>query len=210
MKYAIAFVLSFVVAAGAGALWRARTPLEAPLPETRPTPAAPAPAPAPSAAPAHNHQAAPPPANVPQPVLPPLTQATELKNTTDPVGGEPIRAGDDFSWVYKGFRVRFATERNRLKFQRNPVRYLQKLGLEMQGEALAQVDADSYRDARPAVCPLMGNEIPADSDVFILHRGWRIYFCCWEDCWEQFLAEPARYYDAYGLQEQGGQLVAKP
>lgn len=210
MKLVIAFVLSFAVVASAVALWRAGNPPEPESPavshahaEAEPAPSRPAEN---AAQPAHAAHS--PAAN--QPVAPPVEQATDLKNARDPVGDEEIRGGDEFSWVYKGFRVRFATERNRLKFQRNPVRFLQKLGLEMQGEALAQVDAAAYRDARPAVCPLMGNAIPGDSDVFILHRGWRIYFCCWEGCWEQFLAEPARYYDAYGLLEKDGQLVAKP
>jgi YHS domain-containing protein len=135
----------------------------------------------------------------------------DLRNDKDPVDKSDIKEQGKFTKVYYGFKVHFSSEANGQTFEKRPYRYLHYLSLEpIDADArVKKVDAANYIDAAPATCPVMGNEIDTEDEVYILHRGFRVYFCCWMGCWKKFLTEPTKYYDAYGLEEKDGKLVKK-
>ena len=66
-----------------------------------------------------------------------------------------------------------------------------------------------FFDPRRNWCPIMGGEIDPEGDVFILHRGFKVYFCCWSGCADEFLEDPSKHYAHYGLEEKDGKLVRK-
>ena len=135
--------------------------------------------------------------------------AKELENATDPVSGKAV--GDKpTAHEHKGWKIRFEGDANRDKFLKKPIRYYAKLSLEPTKDGkLLKVDASKYEKAAPATCGIMGGDIDADGDVFILHRGFKVFFCCWSGCADEFLADPAKYYDHYGLAEKDGKPVRK-
>lgn len=135
--------------------------------------------------------------------------AKELENANDPVSGKA--AGDKPTVLeHKGWKIRFETEANRDKFLKKPIRYYATLSLEPTGDGkLLKVDPAGYEKAAPATCGIMGGDIDPDGDVFVLHRGFKVYFCCWSGCGDEFVANAAKYYDHYGLVEKDGKLVRK-
>lgn len=137
----------------------------------------------------------------------------DLRNSDCPVTGDYVGAGHDSHAhaVYHGFLIHFADEDAVARFKRQPIRYLQRLELEKtpKGEVI-KVDASTFKDPprMPQECPMMGGDITPEDEVYILHRGWRIYFCCWAGCADDFLEDPAAHYAVYGLEEKDGELVA--
>lgn len=134
----------------------------------------------------------------------------DLKNAKDPVSGAEIAEDGKIEAVYKGYRVRFADEKSLKKFKRRPVEFFVPLELELTADGeVKQVKAADFKDPPiiPAKCPMMGGDIVAEDGCYMFHRGWRIYFCCWNGCWSDFLKEPTKYYAEYGLQEKDGKLV---
>ncbi len=210
MKYALAFLAAFVVVATAVAVIRLNVSNSHADHGNRATET--------DGADAHAGHKTDPPSGPgkPRQAGHPLDGAvrTDLKNKTDPVNGVTI--GDDhdkhFHTVFHGFLIHFATDDTLARFKRRPTQFMQKLGLEQtsKGDVL-KVDASSYRNPPviPDVCPMMGGDVDPDGDVYILHRGWRIYFCCWMGCATDFLADPTPHYAVYGLTERDGKLVAK-
>jgi YHS domain-containing protein len=135
--------------------------------------------------------------------------AKELENTNDPVSGKAVGA-KPVMLEHKGWKVRFESEANRDKFLKKPIRYYAPLSLEPAKDGkLLKVDASKYEKAAPATCAVMGGDIEPDGDVFILHRGFKVFFCCWSGCGDEFIADPAKYYDHYGLAEKDGKLVRR-
>lgn len=137
---------------------------------------------------------------------------TDLANKEDPVSGDTIEANVDQSVVYHGFKVHFAEEKSIKKFKRRPIEFFVALKLELTKDGeVKQVDPADFKDTPviPETCPLMGGDITTDDGVYIFHRGYKIYFCCWNGCWKDFLAEPAKYYGDYGLVEKDGKLTPK-
>jgi YHS domain-containing protein len=139
---------------------------------------------------------------------------TDLANGKDPVTGGKV--GDDHDnqahVVYNGFRIHFADGNSIKKFKRRPIQYLVALELEKTTDGkVKKVNPDDFKDPPviPATCPMMGGDIFADDGVYIFHRGYKIYFCCWSGCADDFLKEPSKHYAEYGLQEQDGKLVPK-
>jgi hypothetical protein len=146
---------------------------------------------APASAPTHNH-AANAPANVepgtghknhvvadntPEDPPPKETEFAELGNTLDPTSGAPLGAAP-LSVQHKGWRIGLADEAGKTRFLKNPIRYYAKLSLEpVTGGNPIKVDGSKYEKALAEICPVMGNEIDPDADVFIFHRGWKVYFC---------------------------------
>lgn len=138
----------------------------------------------------------------PEPVL-------DLKNAGDPVSGKAVGEAP-VVLEHKGWNIRFESEANRDKFLKKPVRYYASLSLEPgTGDKLLKVDASTYEKAAPATCGIMGGDIDPDGDVFVLHRGFKVYFCCWGGCGDEFVANPSKYYDHYGLVEKDGKLSRK-
>ncbi len=134
----------------------------------------------------------------------------DLKNAKDPVDEADVNEQGKVTVVYYGLKVHFNSEDNQKAFKKSPHVYVQRLSLELlDGDGhVKKVDASAYVNAAPENCPICGMEIDADGDVFILHRGFRVFFGCW-GCWKKFLAEPTKYYDAWGLEEKDGKLVKK-
>ena len=143
--------------------------------------------------------------------VPPAAQtACDLRNTNDPVTGEAIDPARDFTETNRGFIFHFASEEARKKFKKNPVRYFAKLSLEPHTDGTAAVvDATNWPKAAPPTCGVMGGDIDPEGDVLILHRGFKVFFCCWSGCADEFLQNPNLYYDHYGLVERDGKLVKK-
>jgi YHS domain-containing protein len=138
----------------------------------------------------------------------------DLKNAKDPVSGNDVGADHDAHahLVYHGFQIHFEDERTAARFKRRPVQFMQKLELELTSDGkVLKVDASKYQDppSIPEECPMMGGDITKEDEVYILHRGWRIYFCCWSGCATDFLKEPGKHYAAYGLVEKDGKLVKR-
>lgn len=142
----------------------------------------------------------------------PSEEPSELKdllNANDPVTGEKL-ADAKLVLEHKGWRINFANDDSRKKFEKNPNRFYAKLSLEPTSDGkLSVVDGSKYEKATAETCAIMGGDIDPDGDVFILHRGFKVYFCCWSGCADKFLKEPSRYYAHYGLEEKGGKLVKK-
>ncbi len=137
---------------------------------------------------------------------------TDLKNAKDPVSSKEIAQGVDHHVVYHGFKIRFEGESTLKRFKRRPVQYFVPLGLELTAEReVKKVNPEDFKDPPviPATCPFMGGDIIKEDGVYMFHRGYRIYFCCWNGCWEDFLKDPARHYGEYGLQEKDGKLVSR-
>jgi YHS domain-containing protein len=137
---------------------------------------------------------------------------TDLANKTDPVSGVEIPEGAQHYVVHHGFKVHFADEKSIKKFKRRPIQYFVPLELEKTTDGkVKKVNAEDFKDPPiiPATCPFMGGDISKDDGVYIFHRGYRIYFCCWNGCWEDFLKEPSEYYGEYGLVDKDGKLVPK-
>lgn len=134
---------------------------------------------------------------------------TDLGNETDPVTGEKIGEAK-VTLEHKSWRINFAAEAGKKKFEKNPIRYYAKLSLEPTKEGkLLKVDASKYEKATAEKCAIMGGDIDPDGDVFILHRGFKVYFCCWSGCADEFMQDPAKHYAHYGLEEKDGKLVRK-
>jgi YHS domain-containing protein len=153
--------------------------------------------------------------------LPPASSATttpptrELDNPRDPVSAEPLDnlTTAPITRVTHGLRIRFANERSAARFMQEPIAFFAALDLELlpDGTVRHARDADALDPPIiPVTCPLMGGTIDRTAKVYLLHRGYRIYFCCWSGCWEDFLANPSAYYAAYGLREQAGSLTELP
>lgn len=133
--------------------------------------------------------------------------AVDLGNATDPVTSAKL---DDKKTVveHKGWKIGFADEASSKKFLKNPTRYSAKLSLEIGADGKwTKVDASKYEKATAESCPIMGGDIDPEGDVFILHRGFKVYFCCWSGCPDEFLENPAKHYAHYGLVEKDGKLV---
>ncbi|MCC6572260.1 MAG: hypothetical protein IT462_00595 [Planctomycetes bacterium] len=135
--------------------------------------------------------------------------AVDLGNEADPVSGAKL---DDKKTVieHKGWKIGFADEASSKKFLKNATRYSAKLSLEIGADGKwTKVDASKYEKATAETCPIMGGDIDPEGDVFILHRGFKFYFCCWSGCADEFLEDPAKHYAHYGLVEKDGKLVRK-
>jgi YHS domain-containing protein len=136
---------------------------------------------------------------------------TDLKNETDPVSGDEV--GDsEHHVVYHGFKVHFSEEKSIRKFKRRPIQFLATLELERTKDGeVNKVDPDDFKDPPiiPDTCPMMGGDIWVEDGVYIFHRGYKIYFCCWNGCADDFLAAPEKHYAVYGLEEKDGELVPK-
>ncbi|HRJ79280.1 MAG TPA: hypothetical protein PLF37_12290 [Planctomycetota bacterium] len=207
MKYVLAFATSFAAVLLVAAILRAavlsRDSAPADLPQN-------------SQSSAHQHEA---PANQPAPKpenhaqhTPPLEKPAEvaaLGNESDPVSGAKLE-GTPVLLEHKHWQIGFASEDTRKRFEKNPMRYYAKLSLEPTTDGrLLQVDGSRYERALAADCPIMGGEIDPEGEVFILHRGFKIHFCCWSGCADEFLANAAKHYAHYGLIERDGKLVRK-
>jgi len=154
-------------------------------------------------APPADNRAAPPES----PVKP--AEAVELGNDTDPVSGVKLGSAPAML-VHKSWRIGFESEANGRKFDKNPMRYYARLSLEPTTDGrLLKVDGSSFEKALASECPIMGGEIDPDGEVFIFHRGFKIYFCCWSGCPDEFLADAKKHYAHYGLVERDGKLVRK-
>lgn len=140
-----------------------------------------------------------------------VEKISNLANTTDPVTGAIVTDGDGVTLDHKGFRIRFASDDSKAKFEKKPIRYYAKLSLEpSKDDAVKKVDASTYQNsAPPEDCPFCAMPIDLEGDVYILHRGFKIFFGCWGGCYEKFLADPAKHYAAYGLMEKDGKLTRK-
>ncbi|MHC4839562.1 MAG: hypothetical protein ACYTDT_01195 [Planctomycetota bacterium] len=133
----------------------------------------------------------------------------DLKNVTDPVSGDEIDDKSKRHVVFHGFKIFFNDAKTIKKFKRRPVQYLVPLELEMaKDRTVKQVKATDFTDPPviPETCPMMGGDIFADEGVYMFHRGYKIYFCCWNGCATDFLDKPD--YAAYGLKEADGKLVS--
>lgn len=141
----------------------------------------------------------------------PAGELVDLKNAKDPVTLKPIAEPGKFTVDYKGYRVHFATDATRAKFNRKSLKYLNSLSLEPQVDGSVRlVDASNWVDCVTETCPLMeGSEVDPHGTVYLLHRGFKIFFCCWTGCGDGFMQDPARYYDWYGLVEKDGKLQLK-
>lgn len=146
-------------------------------------------------------------------LTPPLRtgEVVDLKNEKDPATLKPV-ATPAITVDYKGFRVHFESEKTRARFERKPLKYLNMLGLEpLVDGSVKQVDADSFEPLVTETCPVMvDSEVDPHGTVYLLHRGFKFYFCCWTGCGDAFMQEPAKYYDWYGVVEKDGKLVRKP
>ena len=136
---------------------------------------------------------------------------TDLKNEKDPTSDTKIEDADAFTAVWYGFKAHFADEKGLKKFKRRPYQYSAKLGLAMDGLTdIKKVDPADYKTAKsPKMCPFCSSEIDESGDVYILHRGFKIYFGCWMGCPTEFLKNPGEYYEDYGLAEHDGKLMLK-
>lgn len=139
----------------------------------------------------------------------PRGEVVELNNEKDPVTLKPAQAA--ITTDYKGFRVRFESEATRTRFLRKSLKYLNMLSLEpLTDGGVKLVDAAAYQARATEFCPMMPeSEVDPHGTVYLLHRGFKIYFCCWTGCGDAFMREPAKYYDHYGLVERDGKLVTK-
>ncbi|MBZ0135445.1 MAG: hypothetical protein K8I27_03600 [Planctomycetes bacterium] len=136
---------------------------------------------------------------------------TDLKNKMDPVTDKGVGESEEHV-VYHGFKVHFADEKSIKKFKRRPIQYLTPLELEKTTDGeVKKVDPADFKDPPviPDTCPMMGGDIFADDGVYILHRGYKIYFCCWNGCADDFIADPSKHYAVYGLEEKDGKLIPK-
>ncbi len=134
----------------------------------------------------------------------------DLKNKKDPVNKKEVGESTEHV-VYHGFKVHFAEAKSIKKFKRRPIQYLVALSLEKTKDGeVKKVDPADFKDSPtiPDVCPMMGGDIFPDEDVYIFHRGYKIYFCCWNGCADKFLKDPSKHYATYGLKEKDGKLVA--
>lgn len=132
----------------------------------------------------------------------------DLKNDKDPVTLKPVA---DITFEYKGYLVHVESDATRDKFENKPIKYLNMLSLEPRADgSVLLVDASSYQDAVTDFCPVMTeSEVDPHGSVYLLHRGWKVFFCCWSSCGDEFLRDPAKFYDWYGLVERDGKLVRK-
>ena len=165
---------------------------------------------------AHEHRA-PSPEQTPEPEdhskhTPPPdnpADAAALGNESDPVSGAKLD-GTPVLVEHKKWRIGFASEETRKKFEKNPMRYYAKLSFEPTADGrLLKVDGAKYEKALAAACPIMGGEIDPEGEVFILHRGFKFYFCCWSGCPDEFLVDARKHYAHYGLIERNGKLERK-
>ena len=137
----------------------------------------------------------------------------DLKNKTDPVTDAAI--GDDHDKhahaVFHGFQIHFTDDDSITRFKRHPKRYMQKLELEQTLEGgVVKVDASTYVTPElPDECPFCAMKIDPDGEIYILHRGFRIYFGCWGGCDTKFLKDAAANYAHYGLIDKDNRLVKK-
>lgn len=136
---------------------------------------------------------------------------TDLGNTRDPHTRKPIDQGTAVTAEYKGFRIHFESENTRQRFFKQPIRYLAELALEPRTDgSVVRVDSSKHVDRAPDLCPMMpDSSIDPHGTVFLLHRGYKFYFCCWTGCGDAFMQDPAKYYAYYGLAERDGALVLK-
>jgi YHS domain-containing protein len=136
------------------------------------------------------------------------TPAVDLHNDKDPV---TLKAPGTITLEYKGFIVHFESEATRAKFEKKPLKFLNMLDLEPHIDgSVEDVDAASYQDAITDKCPIMTeSEVDPHGTVYVLHRGWKFFFCCWSGCGDAFMKEPSKYYEFYGLVERDGKLVRK-
>jgi YHS domain-containing protein len=132
----------------------------------------------------------------------------DLKNAKDPVSLAPVGA---VTLDYKGYTVHFESDATRAKFERKPIKFLNMLSLEPHVDgSVTLVDASSYQDAVTDFCPFMPeSEVDPHGSVYLLHRGWKFFFCCWTGCGDKFMQNPAAAYDWYGLVERDGKLVKR-
>lgn len=146
-------------------------------------------------------------------VVPPLKTHTlqDLKNEKDPVSLKPVAPDGSVTVDYKGFRIHFESPATRDKFNRKPLKYLNMLSLEPAVDgSVSLVDASTYQDRVTDTCPVMvESEVDPHGTVYLLHRGYKFFFCCWTGCGDAFMQDPARYYAWYGLIEKDGKLVPK-
>jgi len=141
----------------------------------------------------------------------PAGELVDLKNTNDPVTLKPIEKPGVITVEYKGYRVHFETEATRAKFNRKSLKYLNSLSLEPRVDgSVKHVDAANWIDRAPDKCPFMeDSEIDPHGQVYLLHRGFKIFFCCWTGCGDGFMQDPSKVYDYYGLVEKDGKLQLK-
>lgn len=139
------------------------------------------------------------------------SETVDLKNPIDPVTGNKIQENSVLSAFHKGFIIHFSSKKSKQKFLKQAIKYYAKLSLEPLADGtIKKVDTSQFRvSVTPEKCPIMGGGITPKNDVYILHRGFKIYFCCWSGCYEDFLTNPENYYNSYGLEEKNGALVLK-
>lgn len=207
MKYALAFATSFAAVLLVAAILRAavlsRDAAPTNVPQARESSE-------------HTHETPPDPQGPERadhsqhaPVPEKSAEVVVLGNGSDPVNGAKLE-GTPLLLEHKQWRIGFASEETRKRFEKNPMRYYAKLSLEPTADGrLLKVDGQAYEKALAADCPIMGGEIDPEGEVFILHRGFKIYFCCWSGCADEFLANAAKHYAHYGLIEREGKLVRK-
>ena len=208
MRYALAFLAAFALLAGVAAFLRVRG--GAPAAENTPHVSEPEP---PHSEPndgktGHEHADDKPES---EPATPVPEGVTDLKNGRDPVTGAAISDAAAFTETWKGFLVHFADAASRDRHRQDPIRYSAKLDLAMEGpDDVKQVDPSTFRmSVLPDECPFCGQELDPEGDVYILHRGFKIYFGCWMGCPTEFLKNPGEYYEDYGLAEHDGKLMLK-
>ena len=135
-------------------------------------------------------------------------ELVDLANAKDPVSLEPV---GDVKAEYKGYLVHFENAASKEKFEKKPIKFLNMLSLEPRVDgSVVLVDASTYQDAVTGFCPFMPeSEVDPHGSVYLLHRGWKVYFCCWSGCGDKFMKNPADAYDWYGLVERDGKLMRK-
>lgn len=146
-------------------------------------------------------------------LVPPVKTHTlqDLKNEKDPVSLKPVAPDAAVTVDYKGFRVHFESQATRDKFNRKPLKYLNMLSLEPAVDgSVSLVDAATYQDRVTDTCPVMvDSEVDPHGTVYLLHRGYKFFFCCWTGCGDAFMQDPAKYYAWYGLVEKDGKLIPR-
>lgn len=135
-------------------------------------------------------------------------ELVDLKNAKDPVSLLPVGT---VTAEYKGYLVHFESDATKTKFERKPIKFLNMLSLEPHPDgSVTLVEASNYQDAVTEFCPFMPeSEVDPHGTVYLLHRGWKIFFCCWTGCGDYFMQDPPAAYGYYGLVERDGKLVKK-
>ncbi len=132
-----------------------------------------------------------------------------LDNPNDPVTGAAVPEGEGLTLDFRGYQIRFEDAVSRWTFEGTPLNYMNRLSLEPHVDGtVTRVDAAAYRVAKAQRCAVTSSQVDPLGSIYVLHRGWKVYFCCWGGCGDSFMEDPAAAYAHYGLVDPGpGQLL---